>query len=156
MDVMESQFESRRFDDLNDDLVDAAGNGNGNGQHARGPPRGRGLSTSSSRSGGAQPKIDEEDELDLELEALANGTDPDKALAASSATASAQTLALQQQGRLLRKAKRAARANSISEEGRFGSTHAGPGTKNCMKNSRKSRSGLGRGLPKKGETHDPD
>ena len=52
-----------------------------------------------------------------------------------------------------RKAKRAARAHSISEEGKFGTTYTGAGKPHDrnMKNSRKSRSGLGRGLPKKGE-----
>ncbi len=59
----------------------------------------------------------------------------------------------------MRKAKRLGRAHSISEEGRYGSTHAGAGgavgggggaSNRTYKNSRKSRSGLGRGLPKKG------
>ena len=59
--------------------------------------------------------------------------------------------------RMIRKAKRVNRTVSLSEEGKFGgsggaaaSTAAATGAR-MMKNSRKSRSGLGRGLPKKGE-----
>eukprot|EP00095_Tigriopus_kingsejongensis_P008042 maker-scaffold201_size263271-snap-gene-1.26 protein:Tk08042 transcript:maker-scaffold201_size263271-snap-gene-1.26-mRNA-1 annotation:"programmed cell death protein 4" len=52
-----------------------------------------------------------------------------------------------QQGRMMRKHRKATRAHSISEEGKFGSTAiVGP----VGKNSRKSRTGFGRGLPKKG------
>ena len=58
---------------------------------------------------------------------------------------------------MIRKAKRVNRTVSLSEEGKFGgsggaaaSTAAATGAR-MMKNSRKSRSGLGRGLPKKGE-----
>jgi len=65
-------------------------------------------------------------------------------------------------GRVVRRLKRISRAHSISEEGKFGSTHSGAGGvggaqasvgsgQRSGKNSRKSRSGLGRGLPKKGE-----
>ena len=72
-------------------------------------------------------------------------------------TTKAMTAAAAQQGRLIRKAKRAAaaanRGNSISEDGKFGGSGmmALNGSSRSMKNSRKSRSGLGRGLPKKGD-----
>ena len=58
--------------------------------------------------------------------------------------------------RMIRKAKRVNRTVSLSEEGKFGGS-GGATSKamatgaSMMKNSRKSRSGLGRGLPKKGE-----
>ena len=59
--------------------------------------------------------------------------------------------------RMIRKAKRVNRTVSLSEEGKFGgsggaasATAVATGNR-MMKNSRKSRSGLGRGLPKKGE-----
>ena len=58
-------------------------------------------------------------------------------------------------GRVIRKAKRPSRATSICEEGKFGSSNnssAAPtvAVNRCNKNLRKSRSGMGRGLPKKG------
>ena len=141
--------------ELSDDL-EGLGATNGHGKHAR-EPRGRGGSTSSSRSGGAQPTIEEEDQLDLELEALANGTDPETGAVPAGTTGAdrakmAKQLAIKQQQQIARKGKRAARANSISEEGRYGSGGGGvPLAKANLKNSRKSRSGLGRGLPKKGK-----
>ena len=62
---------------------------------------------------------------------------------------------------MIRKAKRVNRTVSLSEEGKFGGSGgaASPSTAaaamatgtRMMKNSRKSRTGLGRGLPKKGE-----
>ena len=67
--------------------------------------------------------------------------------------------------RIIRRAKRAGmareRAYSTSEGGpdKFGSilngTH-GPNQRSGGKNSRKSRSGFGRGLPKKGDKFDPE
>ena len=57
---------------------------------------------------------------------------------------------------MIRKAKRVNRTVSLSEEGKFGgsggaTSKAAATGASMMKNSRKSRSGLGRGLPKKGE-----
>ena len=68
--------------------------------------------------------------------------------------------------RMIRKAKRVNRTVSLSEEGKHGGSGGAAATANgaaaaaannnsrMMKNSRKSRSGLGRGLPKKGERID--
>ena len=66
---------------------------------------------------------------------------------------------------MIRKAKRVNRTVSLSEEGKHGGSGGAAVTANgaaaaaatqsrMMKNSRKSRSGLGRGLPKKGEMMD--
>jgi len=54
--------------------------------------------------------------------------------------------------RMIRKAKRVNRTVSLSEEGKFGGSggEAAAAGARMMKNSKKSRSGFGRGLPKKG------
>ena len=54
---------------------------------------------------------------------------------------------------MIRKAKRVNRTVSLSEEGKFGGSggEAAAAGARMMKNSKKSRSGFGRGLPKKGE-----
>lgn len=79
-------------------------------------------------------------------------------------TAAGTMAAAAAQGRMMRKHRKGQRAHSISEEGKFGSTKgaagAGPGGAlsvvpngpvRTAKNSKKSRTGFGRGLPKKGE-----
>ncbi len=136
---MESHFNHRHLEELCDELepADAA---------VKGQFRGR---VAAAAAAARQPIQEEEmmDDDDPELEALANGA----ADVGDGTGAREQQLQQQQQSRAARKARRVNRAYSIGEEGKFGSSHHGAAERN-LKNSRKSRSGLGRGLPKKGKS----
>lgn len=89
-------------------------------------------------------EVDEETDLDLDLAASANGQ-------AAASTEERKAAAL----RIIKRVKRD-RAYSTSEGSHFAPTAPGSGTgqdgkgSRVAKNSRKSRSGFGRGLPKKG------
>jgi hypothetical protein len=129
----EPKMKNAHLDELNDELEFLA-NGNKNGFNGR------------RRS---HDNIVEEGESDD------SGTE-DAAADGVSVTASAKMgslAAAAQNGRLIRKAKRINRTLSLSEEGKFGSSGQGASRAEArnMKNSKKSRSGLGRGLPKKGK-----
>jgi hypothetical protein len=99
-----------------------------------------------SNSCDAIPEVDEEDDdidIDEERGAKTHDGHPN---APSDADRKAAAL------RIIRKAKRAGggrdRAYSTSEDSQFGPTPGAP--PRVVKNMRKSRTGLGRGLPKKG------
>lgn len=112
--------------------------------------------------GGKAPKTQRShDQIEEEeIEEMLAEADGDGAASASPAEAKVlppsqqPSAAAQAQARIARKLnKRALRAHSISEDGRFGGASGMPpnSERAMLKNSRKSRSALGRGLPKKGE-----
>ncbi|XP_059084120.1 programmed cell death protein 4-like [Tigriopus californicus] len=102
--------------------------------------------------------------IDQIVEADDESLDGDAPMANGSGEgATASMAAAAAQGRLMRKHRKGQRAHSISEEGKFGSTKGAAGTApggplslvpnapvRSAKNSKKSRTGFGRGLPKKG------
>ena len=116
----------QHLEDLSDDLdpahaIKPATNGVGGGGRIH---RGS-TSSAGAKSNGSEPLIEEDEEEDLELVALANGTADAAGDASAAGSRSAAVAAAAHHGRLLRKVKRANRANSISEEGRFGGGSAG-------------------------------
>ena len=153
-------FNRRHLDELNDDLEVLAGNRKpGKPSSNGGGPR---LSARTSTSLSEEVVLEENEDMseDALVEAAtvpsANGglhVNGDSQ-AARAAHAAAHVKAMRKHH------KRAGRAQSISEDGRFGMGTAmgnsgapasGCPFKEFNKNSRKSRTGFGRGLPKKGK-----
>jgi programmed cell death protein 4 len=140
MTKFEPKMKNAHLDELDDELeflANAKNGGPANGHHRR-------------RS---HDNIVEEEEED-DFVVVEGGGDANGATTTTATTAAEKKAAIAsaaEAGRLIRKAKRFNRSVSISEEGKFGSgssIRGGPSLRG--KNSKKSRTGLGRGLPKKG------